>query len=211
MGKIANFFKALGNNLKEIGVTFAEGDWKTKVSFLIMGFGPLMRGFIARGLAFLAAEIAFICYMVFVGAGYLAKFGTLGTEETHMDPKTFLTVYGDNSFLILLYGVLSILLILVFIVVWRMNISENRKEEKFLAEGHKVPSVKKDLASLLDSNFHVTLLSLPTAGIAVFMILPIIFMICVAFTNYDFNHQAPSKLFTWVGFDNFAQLASFGG
>ena len=49
MGKIANFFKALGNNLKEIGVTFAEGDWKTKVSFLIMGFGPLMRGFIARG------------------------------------------------------------------------------------------------------------------------------------------------------------------
>ena len=211
MGKIANFFKALGNNLKEIGVTFAEGDWKTKVSFLIMGFGPLMRGFIARGLAFLAAEIAFICYMVFVGAGYLAKFGTLGTEETHMDPKTFLTVYGDNSFLILLYGVLSILLILVFIVVWRMNISENRKEEKFLAEGHNVPSVKKDLASLLDSNFHVTLLSLPTAGIAVFMILPIIFMICVAFTNYDFNHQAPSKLFTWVGFDNFAQLASFGG
>ena len=208
MGKIANFFKALGNNLKEIGVTFAEGDWKTKVSFLIMGFGPLMRGFIARGLAFLAAEIAFICYMVFVGAGYLAQFGTLGTEETHMDPKTFLTVYGDNSFLILLYGVLSILLILVFIAVWRMNISENRKEEKFLAEGHKVPSVKKDLASLLDSNFHVTLLTLPTAGIAIFMILPIIFMICVAFTNYDFNHQPPENLFDWVGFENFKNLFS---
>lgn len=211
MEKIANFFKALGNNIKEIGVTFVEGDWKTKVSFLIMGFGPLLRGFIARGLAFLAIEAAFICYMVFVGAGYLAKFGTLGTEETHMDPKTFLTIYGDNSFLILLYGVLTILLILIFIVAWRLNISENRKEEKFLAAGHKVPSVKQDLYSLLDSNFHVTLLSLPTAGIAVFTILPIIFMICVAFTNYDFNHQAPAKLFTWVGFDNFAQLVNFGG
>ena len=211
MEKIANFFKALGNNIKEIGVTFVEGDWKTKVSFLIMGFGPLLRGFIARGLAFLAVEAAFICYMVFVGAGYLAKFGTLGTEETHMDPKTFLTVYGDNSFIILLYGVLTILLILLFIAAWRLNISENRKEEKFLAAGHKVPSVKQDLYSLLDSNFHVTLLSLPTAGIAIFTILPIIFMICVAFTNYDFNHQAPAKLFTWVGFDNFAQLVNFGG
>ena len=211
MEKIANFFKALGNNIKEIGVTFVEGDWKTKVSFLIMGFGPLLRGFIARGLAFLAVEAAFICYMVFVGAGYLAKFGTLGTEETHMDPKTFLTVYGDNSFIILLYGVLTILLILLFIAAWRLNISENRKEEKFLAAGHKVPSVKQDLYSLLDSNFHVTLLSLPTAGISIFTILPIIFMICVAFTNYDFNHQAPAKLFTWVGFDNFAQLVNFGG
>lgn len=211
MDKIANFFKALGNNIKEIGTTFISGDWKTKVSYLIMGFGPLLRGFIARGIAFLAVEIAYICYMVFIGVDYMAQLGTLGTVETHMDPKTFLTIYGDNSFLILLYGVLTVLLTLFFIVLWRLNISENRKEEKMLAEGRKVPSIKEDLYSLLDSNFHVTLLTLPTAGIAVFMVLPIIFMICVAFTNYDFNHQAPTKLFTWVGFDNFAQLANFGG
>ena len=211
MDKIANFFKALGNNIKEIGTTFVSGDWKTKVSYLIMGFGPLLRGFIARGIAFLAVEIAYICYMVFIGVDYMAQLGTLGTVETHMDPKTFLTIYGDNSFLILLYGVLTVLLTLFFIVLWRLNISENRKEEKMLAEGRKVPSIKEELYSLLDSNFHVTLLTLPTAGIAVFMVLPIIFMICVAFTNYDFNHQAPTKLFTWVGFDNFAQLANFGG
>ena len=211
MDKIAKFFKALGNNIKEIGTTFVSGDWKTKVSYLIMGFGPLLRGFIARGIAFLAVEIAYICYMVFIGVDYMAQLGTLGTVETHMDPKTFLTIYGDNSFLILLYGVLTVLLTLFFIVLWRLNISENRKEEKMLAEGRKVPSIKEDLYSLLDSNFHVTLLTLPTAGIAVFMVLPIIFMICVAFTNYDFNHQAPTKLFTWVGFDNFAQLANFGG
>ena len=211
MDKIANFFKALGNNIKEIGTTFVSGDWKTKVSYLIMGFGPLLRGFIARGIAFLAVEIAYICYMVFIGVDYMVQLGTLGTVETHMDPKTFLTIYGDNSFLILLYGVLTVLLTLFFIVLWRLNISENRKEEKMLAEGRKVPSIKEDLYSLLDSNFHVTLLTLPTAGIAVFMVLPIIFMICVAFTNYDFNHQAPTKLFTWVGFDNFAQLANFGG
>ena len=211
MDKIAKFFKALGNNIKEIGTTFVSGDWKTKVSYLIMGFGPLLRGFIARGIAFLAVEIAYICYMVFIGVDYMVQLGTLGTVETHMDPKTFLTIYGDNSFLILLYGVLTVLLTLFFIVLWRLNISENRKEEKMLAEGRKVPSIKEDLYSLLDSNFHVTLLTLPTAGIAVFMVLPIIFMICVAFTNYDFNHQAPTKLFTWVGFDNFAQLANFGG
>ena len=35
-------------------------------------------------------------------------------------------------------------------------------------------------------------------------------MICVAFTNYDATHQAPSKLFTWVGLENFGNLFSFG-
>ena len=41
--KIADFFKALGADLADIGTTFVEGNWMTKVSFLIMGFGPLLR------------------------------------------------------------------------------------------------------------------------------------------------------------------------
>ena len=39
-------------------------------------------------------------------------------------------------------------------------------------------------------------------------ILPIIFMILVAFTNYDNQHQPPQKLFTWVGVKNFQTLLS---
>ena len=211
MKKIANFFKWLGNDIKDIGVTFAEGDWKTRLSFVIMGFGSFARKLYARGVAFLALEILFIYYMVSFGGGYLAKFATLGNIETHMDPKTFLTVYGDNSFLILLYGLLTIIFILLFVLLWRMNIRENRQEQLDAAAGKKFPTVKEDLHSLLDQKFHATLLTLPTLGIATFMILPIIFMICVAFTNYDYNHQAPAKLFTWVGFSNFAKLVDFGG
>lgn len=211
MKKIANFFKWIGNDVKEIGVTFAQGDFKTRISFLIMGFGSLCRGYFARGLAFLATEILFIWYLLGFGVDYLSKITTLGTEETHMDPQTFLQIPGDNSFLILLYSVLSIMLIFGFIIIWRMNVRENRKEEMYAKEGRKVPSVKEDLYQLIDSKFHVTLLSLPTIGILVFTVLPIIFMICVAFTNYDYDHQAPAKLFTWVGLKNFAELVNFGG
>lgn len=211
MKKIANFFKWIGNDVKEIGVTFAQGDFKTRISFLIMGFGSLCRGYFARGLAFLATEILFIWYLLGFGVDYLSKITTIGTEETHMDPQTFLQIPGDNSFLILLYSVLSIMLIFGFIIIWRMNVRENRKEEMYAKEGRKVPSVKEDLYQLIDSKFHVTLLSLPTIGILVFTVLPIIFMICVAFTNYDYDHQAPAKLFTWVGLKNFAELVNFGG
>ena len=64
-----------------------------------------------------------------------------------------------------------------------MNIRENRQEQLDAAAGKKFPTVKEDLHSLLDQKFHATLLTLPTLGIATFMILPIIFMIMVS-TNY---------------------------
>ncbi|MCM1105527.1 MAG: sugar ABC transporter permease [Blautia sp.] len=206
---VARFFKWIGRDIADIGVTFKEGDWKTRVSFLIMGFGPLMRKLYARGLAFLVLEALFIYYMIAFGAGYLAKFGTLGTVATGWNDAG-IRVYGDNSFLILLYGLLTIIFILAFILLWRMNVRENRKEELRLKEGHPLPTNRQDFHSLLDSNFDKTLLALPCIGIFIFIVLPIIFMICVAFTNYDYNHQAPAKLFTWVGFENFKNLLSFG-
>ena len=33
---IGRFFQWIGADLKEIGVTFAKGDWKTRISYLIM-------------------------------------------------------------------------------------------------------------------------------------------------------------------------------
>ena len=42
--------------------------------------------------------------------------------------------------------------------------------------------------------------------ICVFNILPLIFMILIAFTNYDKAHMPPGTLFTWVGMDNFGSL-----
>ena len=52
-GAVGRFFQWLGGDLKDIGVTFAQGDWKTKLSFLIMGFGQLLRGQYVRGAALL--------------------------------------------------------------------------------------------------------------------------------------------------------------
>lgn len=67
-------------------------------------------------------------------------------------------------------------------------------------------NLKEQVGSLLDENFHVTLLILPLLGVAFFTIMPLLFSILIAFTNYDFNHYPPGKLFTWIGLDNFASL-----
>ncbi len=205
---VAGFFKGLGLSVADLFTTFKNGDWKTRLSYLVMGSGSMARGQWGRGLLFFLFQTVFNLYMVNFGMAYLAKLNTLGTIETHKEGRV--TVYGDNSFLILLYGVLTLFFILAFIYTWRVNIKQNKISQQILASGRKLKSTKDDLQSLVDSQFHKTLLALPTLGVFVFTILPIFFMILVAFTNFDYNHQPPSKLFTWVGFENFKTLLSSG-
>ena len=208
--KIAGFFKWLGADLKEIGRTFVQGDIFTKISFLIVGFGQIVRKQFVRGIAMLAAAAGCLWFIFGFGMQYLKDFTTLGTKSRGFNPDGTVS-YGDNSFLILLYGLLTIIVIFLLILIWRINLKQNMDAQELLAKGKKLPTNRHDLFSLLDENFDKTLLALPVLGIFVFTVLPIIFMVCVAFTNYDANHQAPSSLFTWVGFENFKELVSFGG
>ena len=205
---IGRFFSAVGKDFREIGNTFVEGDWKTKLSFIVMGLGPILRGQVLRGIMYLAIEILFIWFLGTFGGKYFMKLGTLGTVETTKKHRK--VVYGDHSFLILLFGLLTLIFIVLLIFLWRMNIRENRNEELALKQGKRLPGNRADFKSLFDSNFDKTLLALPVLGVFTFTVLPIIFMICVAFTNYDATHQAPTKLFTWVGLENFKNLFSFG-
>lgn len=97
---LAKFGKGVANEFVDIFLTFKEGDWKTRVSYLIMGFGSLARGQILRGLLFLLMEIIFIGYMVLAGAHWLAQLPELGVlgpvEEYNAVLDQYTTVYHDN-------------------------------------------------------------------------------------------------------------------
>ena len=213
---IYKFFKNLGIKIylgvKDVIMTFVHGDWKTRVSYLVMGFGSFARGQILRGILFIVAEIIFIWYMISTGGYYIGALNSLGTKQPIENKDLGTVTYGDNSFKILLYGVLSIFFIIAFIYTWYINVKQNKINEEILKENKKVASSKDDLRSLVDKNFHKTLLALPTLGIAVFTVLPIIFMILVAFTNYSSQHNGyTNTLFGWQGMDNFKQILSWSG
>jgi len=171
---------AIGREVQDIVTTFIHGDWKTKVSYLVMGFGNIARGQILRGLLFLLFEIVFIGYMILSGGYWLSMMPSLGkvgpTEEYNEIYDTFVTKYNDNSFQILLYSVLTIFFIIAFIYTWRVNVRQNKTAEKILATGKRLKSTKEDLHSMVDESFHKTLLSLPMTGIIVFTVLPIFFI-----------------------------------
>ena len=224
---IANFFLAIGRFFKNLVVgigkefadvflTFKNGDWKTRTSFLVMGFGSIARGQVLRGLLFLLFEVVFIFYMIAAGAHWLGMLPSLGKMGPHEEYDEILDAYtmayGDNSFKILLYGVLTIFFIIAFIYTWRLNVKQNKISEEYLKAGKRLKSGKDDLRSLVDESFYKTLLALPLTGILVFTVMPIVFMILVAFTNYDGAHDGYNNaLFGWVGMENFRTLLTWSG
>lgn len=218
-GKVAGFFKAIGNAIVKFflgigkgfanyGKTFVNGDIMTKLSYLIFGLGDISKGKYYKGILFFLSEVLYILYMVFFGWDYVSKFGSLGTVETHtvMDGIFPVTVYGDNSMLILLYSVLTIVITVVVFAIYIANIKDAYKHQLLVAAGKKPTSLRTDIKEFLDGKYHITLLSFPVLMIGIFQILPLIFMILIAFTNYDLQHMPPGTLFHWVGFQNFASV-----
>ncbi len=67
-------------------------------------------------------------------------------------------------------------------------------------------TVKEQISSLLDENFHMALLFLPILGVLFFTIMPLALSILVAFTNYDTDHNLMAQGFNWVGLENWARL-----
>ncbi len=204
--RFPNVFKAIGNFFKK----FAVGSWKTKLSYLIMGFGCFAHKQIVRGCVFLLVEVAFIKYMISKGMYYLSMLPTLGINERGQvwDEVNEIYVYtqGDNSMLLLLFGVMTIIFILAFLVVYALNVNNAFRNDELVRAGKEVPKFKDDVAYLKNDGFHYVVMSLPTLTITLFTIIPLIFMILMAFTNYDREHQPPGNLFTWVGLENFRNV-----
>ena len=95
-------------------------------------------------------------------------------------------------------------LVLVGILIWRASVRSGYKAKQLKAAGIRV-TFADDLKSLLDENIHKLLMTPPAVFLAVFTVLPLIYMMCMAFTNYSKvgNHLV---LFDWVGLENFKSI-----
>lgn len=188
----------------------ARGSIWTRLSFLIMGTGCIRCRQYARGLLYFLSEVAFFCFFKGFALPYLSKFPTLGTETQRKVWNEALQIFqrfpGDNSMLILLYSVLSLAVAIAFAYIWYANIRDAWNAQQCLEQGQKIDRFRDDLQSLSHEQFHITLLSMPLLTLVLFTLLPILFMILIAFTNFDADHQPPGNLFTWVGMTNVTDI-----
>jgi arabinogalactan oligomer/maltooligosaccharide transport system permease protein len=113
---------------------------------------------------------------------------------------------SDNSLLMLLFGVVTIGVIGLYLINHLSNIKSSYFLDEIIAKGKKPNTFIQDLKLLLDERFHIFLLTPSLIAAIIFTVLPTLFMILIAFTNFDVNHQPPGQLFTWVGFQNFIDI-----
>lgn len=191
---------------------FREGDYSIKLSFLFMGFSNLLNKQIIKGIIFLLSEIVFILWLFTKGINKIQGLFTLGTVEQgwQFDKTLGINIQksGDNSMLFLIYGLATLIIIACFIALYFVNLKSTRKLYYLKNNSRHIPTFLEDMESLLDERFHITLMSIPICGVIVFTILPLVYMVLLAFTSYDHNHLPPKHLFDWVGLSNFGNVLS---
>ena len=199
----------------KVAAAWRGGDGVTRLSLLILGLGSLVHKQVGRFIAFIAIELIYILYMAMIGVKSLANLSTLGVVEQTEVYNEAKGIYeyppGDNSMLFLLYGVVTILVTMAFVGFMMGSVRCAYSAQQLKKAGKKLPTFKQDLSSLLDANLYKLFLTWPIIGVMMFTIIPLIFMILIAFTSFDRNHQPPGNLFDWVGFANFKEMLSGSG
>ncbi|MDA3932218.1 MAG: sugar ABC transporter permease [Tenericutes bacterium] len=211
-------FRTLGknivNNCKGFLERFKDGDLGTKLSHLFMGAGNFYHKQFMKGLVFLAIQVGFL--VIFFTNPEVGGTATVnGTPIGYKSLMNLITLgtddgsgwgFADNSMLMLLFGVLIIFMIIVFLFAWVTNIKSAYKVQKDIEKGKKPKKFKEDVAALFDSRFHILLITPTIIGVTLFTIIPTVFMILIAFTDYGQGVVAGSDLFSWVGFENFLAI-----
>lgn len=188
--------------------TWQEGDWATKLSFIIMGISQLKNKQWLKGLVFLLSEVIFLVWFFYNGISAISLLSSLGkikklTRVFDKNQGIYVTKQPDSSMVILLFGVISIILIALFLVLYYVSLKSTRHLYALNRDGKHIPTTKEDLASLLDTRLHQLLMFLPLAGIFAFTVTPTIYMITMAFTNFNQYHPIG---FSWTGFQAFGEI-----
>lgn len=192
-----------------------HGDWRTKVTVLISGFGNLVNGQIIKGLMFLAYQA--LTWFIFLSFGlqYVKDLSTLGTAvmRSEIDPvfQIEVNVPGDNSLQILLYSIFAIAILVIGQFIHMAAVKSSYTAQVDISRNRRPTSFMQDIRNLFDKNMHTSMLGLPAIGVIAFTVVPIFFMVLLAFTNFDREHQPPGNLFTWVGLENFNNVFNMGG
>ena len=202
-------------NSCSLGSALKNGGPVVWLSCLVMGLGNILAGQFIKGLRFLAIEAAVIVFMILETGGlyWLSMLPSLGDrpmQEVWNDAKgIYEYVPGDNSQQILLYAVATMAILVALIVIWQASVRSGYQALCTKKEGRRVPTIVDDVKALFDSNVHALLMTPPFLCLVVFTIVPLVYMMLMAFTNYSIIDEH-LILFDWVGLDNFVSLFDAG-
>ena len=212
-----SLFRKIGNRFSDFGKRFADGSLGTKISHFIFGAGNIYNGQIIKGLLFLLIQAGILAVMIFCPTINDTPYGWKAlvnlslkntTEGGDFDPLTGELAVGSDCKLMVLFGFVTIALIVIYFLVWNLNIASSYKSDMDKRTGKKPSTFKQDLKDLLDGRFHVLMLTPTCIAATIFTILPTVFMISLAFSTYNSQdmNDLGTNLFHWNGIQNFSAI-----
>lgn len=153
-----------------------------------------------KGIFFALCEIGFIGFIPSI-VRKLIDLVTLGSPHPELPIKM-----RDNSIFMLIDGILVLAVIAVFVAVYYMSVKSAENGYKEYCRTGRFKNQKDLFDTALGKSFPIFGLAPAVVMVVVFVVVPLIFSVAVAFTNYSEGHIPPNNTVDWVGFKNFADL-----
>lgn len=174
-------------------------------SILFMGLAHilLLKQYI-KGAFFALIEICVIVLSPQI-VGIIKNMITLGEAHPELPIKE-----RDHSMFMLIDGVMILAVLFIFVLLYIVSVRSAQSAYHSYCINGKFESNKRAISDLGNKAFPVAGLAPLVLLVMFFVVVPLVFSACVAFTNYSLpNNIPPNNTVDWVGFDNFA--AMFGG
>lgn len=189
-----------------------DGSSKKKItlfSILFMGLSHILfLKQVGKGILFALIELVFLFFTVittiFFPNGYSIIYSI--TDMFTWGVENGVVVNSEPHNFILIQGVMTVVVVLLFIVAYVISVTSARSAYKdFCISGGRFEA-KQSAGRVIDNAFPMYALAPALILVLFFVIVPLIFSFMVAFTDYTGITQ---DSFSWVGWDNF--ITMFGG
>ncbi|MBW7476094.1 sugar ABC transporter permease [Paenibacillus oenotherae] len=176
------------------------------LSILFMGLGQIYNRQIAKGLLLALVELYVLIFWSKPVMNGLWGLITLG-EQMQIRQRGRIIEQGDHSIFLMVEGIIYLLALLVMICFYIFNIGDAYKVRKGIEAGIPAHDAKQSIKHAWEQGYAYFLL-IPAITFTLFLtILPLLFGILIAFTNYSGpNYLPPKHLVDWVGFKTFSNL-----
>lgn len=169
-------------------------------SALFCGSGLLLQKRFIMGAIYALVEIGAIFLFVFWGKDAIHGLVTLGEVPMR-----------DHSLILMVYGILALIIFTGFLLFWLNGIRTTYQNGiKIRSKAYAEETVLGSLRTWGHEHVHIMFLAPGIVAIAAVILLPLVFSICLAFTDYDAAHQPPANILNWVGLKNYVDLLVLG-
>ncbi|MFD0672556.1 carbohydrate ABC transporter permease [Cohnella sp. GCM10027633] len=178
------------------------------LSAAFMGLGQWYNRQWLKGLLLFAIGIGGAWWIVERLARDVAGMITLGDAPREMVKvgKTYQFVDGDHSIQLLVQGLIALIFVLLLASLYAMNVRDAWATAKLREAGIAPYSFSVTLRRVAERRFPLMILAVPVTAAILLTVMPILFSVLVAFTDYAAPNLPPANLVHWIGFDTFGNL-----